>query len=170
MALLSWDLTSPLSYAVGEELILNLHFEAPANTTPKKFYILGGLYIDTTYISDSLFGILKAAEVDYGINSTTYMSLWALEPGEGVDLPCKLALNHSDCLLALFLMRMVGDEVSLGSDEVVAQVSAQLAAPKPNWGQIQDAISRNIIPIAAIGLLSWMVVDMLTIKRTGKEG
>lgn len=162
MALLSWDLISPLSYSISNELSFNLYFEAPINTTPEKFYIIGGLYTDTTYIPDSLFGVLKAAEVDYGVNSTTYISLWILEPGEGVELPCRFIFNRSDCLLALFLMRMVGEEINFSTDEVVAQISVQLVAPKTVfWEQIQDVIGKNIIPIAVLVLLSGIVADTL---------
>jgi len=134
MALLSWDLVSPVEYAAGQELVFNLHFEAPANTEAKKFYILGGLYtVDGTYIPDTLFGILKAAEVDYGVNDPAYMSLWELEPEQAVDLPCRFILSQSNCLVALFLMRMVGDAPSLSDDEQIAQILVELTPPQLFW-------------------------------------
>lgn len=158
MALLSWDLVSPVSYDTSQELSFNLHFEAPANTGAKKFYLMGALYTpDGTYISGTLFGILKAAEVDYGVNDATYISLWELEPEEAVDLPCRFILNRTNCLLALFLMRMVGDEPSIDNDEVVAQIQAQLTAPQTVWEQIQDVIGQNVMPLAAMGLMLGMV-------------
>lgn len=152
MALLSFDLVSPVEYTAGNELDFNLHFEAPANTEAEKFYILGGLYTDTAYISGSLFGILKPAEVDYAINDPAYISIWELEPGEGVDLPCKFILSGSDCLLVLFLMRMVGDEPSLDDDEELAQIQIQLTAPVPAEEEIATTIAQSIIPLVAVGL------------------
>ncbi|GAJ10519.1 unnamed protein product, partial [marine sediment metagenome] len=122
MALLSWDLVGPVEYSANQELDFNLHFEAPSNTTAKKFYIIGGLYTNTTYISGSLFGILKAEEVDYGVNNAAYMSLWELDPEGGIELPCKFIINRSDCLLVLFLMEMVSDEPELDNDVEVAQI------------------------------------------------
>jgi len=159
MALLSSDLVSPIEYSAGEEIDFNLHFEAPSNTTEKKFYILGGLYTDATYISDSLFGILKAADVDYGVNSATYMSVWELDPEESVDLPCKFIINRSDCLMALFLMEMVGDEVDLDNDVEVAQILIQLtapAAPVPIWETIVPVVGLVVV----LGLVTPMVRDM----------
>lgn len=152
MALLSWDVVGPLDYAAGEEIDFNLHFEAPINTTAKKFYILGGLYTDTTYISGSLFGILKAADIDYGVNSDTYMSVWELEPEEVVDLPCKLILNRTNCLLALFLMEMVGDAVDLDNDIEVAQVTVQLAAPVSIWEQFGPLIG-TVLVLSMLGVM-----------------
>ena len=157
MALLSSDLVSPTEYSPGEELNFNLHFEAPGDTEAEKFYVLGGLYTDTTYVSSSLFGILKAAEVDYGVNDPTYISIWELEPEEAVDLPCRFIFNRSNCLLALFLMRVVGDESSLDEDEQVTQIQAQLTAPKTAWEQIQDMINQNIVPLTAAALMLGMV-------------
>lgn len=157
MTLLSCDLISPVSYDAGQELSFNLHFEAPVDTRVKNFYILGGLYTDTTYVSGSLFGVLKAAEVDYGVNDATYMSIWELEPEEAVDLPCRFTFNQTNCLLALFLMRMVGDEPSIDSDEQLAQIQALLAVPKTVWEQVQDVISQNVVPLAAVGLMLGIV-------------
>ena len=157
MALLSSDLISPVEYTAGQELSFNLHFESPADTAAKKFYIMGGLYTDTTYVSGSLFGILKAAEVDYGVNDATYLSIWELDPEQVVDLPCRFILNRTNCLLRLFLMRMVGDTPSLDSDEQLAQIQVQLTAPKTPWEQIQETISQNIVPLAAMGLMLGMV-------------
>lgn len=157
MVSLSWDLVSPMDYTVGEELSFDLHLEAPANTQAKKFYILGGLYTDTTYISSSFFGILKVAEVDYGIKDTTYLSVWELEPEQAVDLPCRFIFNRSNCLLALFLMRIAGDVPSLDDDEQIAQIQALLTVPKPVWEQIQDVISQNVVPLAALGLMLGVV-------------
>ncbi len=157
MALLSSDLVSPIEYSAGEELNFNLHFEAPADTKAEKFYVLGGLYTDTTYVSSSLFGILKAAEVDYGVNDPTYISIWELEPEEAVDLPCCFIFNRTNHLLALFLMRMVGDESSLDEDEQVTQIQAQLTAPKTAWEQIRDMINQNIMPLTAAALMLGMV-------------
>ena len=159
MALLSWDLVSPLEYAAGQEIDFTLHFEAPADTTEKKFYIMGGLYTDTTYISGSLFGILKAAEVDYGVNSTTYMSVWELDPEEAVELPCKFIFNRSNCLLALFLMEMVGDEADLDNDVEVAQVQVQLTAPIP----VEEEIMQSVIPLVG----GVMMLGMLGIMMSG---
>lgn len=160
MALLSWDLVSPLEYAAGDEVDFNLHFEAPANAAAKRFYLLGGLYTDTTYISGSLFGILKAAEVDYGVNSATYLSAWELDPEESVDLPCKFIINRSNCLLALFLMEMVGDEVELDNDVEVAQVQVQLTAPIP----VEEEIMVSVIPfvggVMMLGMLGIMMRGM----------
>ena len=157
MALLSWDLVSPLEYAAGQEIDFNLHFEAPANATTKKFYILGGL-TDTTYISGSLFAILKAAEVDYGVNSDTYMSVWELDPEESVDLPCKFIINRSNCLLALFLMEMVGDEADLDNDVEVAQILTELAAPVP----VEEEIMLGVIPLIGGVMLLGMVGIMMS--------
>lgn len=160
MALLSSDLVSPIEYSAGEELNFNLHFEAPADTEAEKFYVLGGLYTDTAYVSSSLFGILEAAEVDYGVNDLTYISIWELEPEEVVDLPCRFILNRTNCLLALFLMRMLGDEPSLDEDEQVAQIQAELTAPQTVWEQLSDVISQNIVPIALVGMMVGMVAVM----------
>jgi hypothetical protein len=157
MELLSWSLVSPVEYAAGQELSFNVHFEAPADMEAKKFYILGGLYTDTTYTSGSLFGILKAADVDYGVNDPVYLSVWELEPGVAVDLPCRFILNQTNCLLALFLMRIVGDAPNLDSDEQMAQIQAQLAVPRTAWEQIQDIISRDIVPLTAAALMLGMI-------------
>ncbi len=161
---ISWDIMSPVEYAAGEELSFNLHFEAPGDTVAQKFYILGGLYLDTTYLSGTLFGLLKAAEVDYAVNSDTYISLWELEPEESVDLPCRLTFDRSDCTLALFLMRMVGDAPNLDTDEVVDQVQVQLASPVPVWEQI----TQSLVPMVG----GVMVLAMVGIMASGifKEG
>lgn len=147
MTLLSWDLVSPVEYTLGEELIFDLHLEAPANTEAENFYVMGALYTDTTYITDSIFGILKAAEVDYAVNNATHMTLWELNPEQAVELPCRFIFNQSNCLLALFLMRMVGDEPSLDDDVEVAQISVQLVAPVvvPIWEQIMPLISMALM-------------------------
>ncbi len=163
MVLLSWDLVSPSRYTANNELNFNLHFKAPANTAEKKFYILGGLYTNTTYISGSLFGILKAAEVDYGVNSPTYMSLWELESEEAVELPCKFIINRSDCLLALFLMEMVGDEVEIDNDIEVAQITTELVTPIP----IEEAFMQSAIPLIG-GVVLLGVVGMI-VKGMFKE-
>ena len=152
MALLAWDLVSPIAYTAGEELGFNLHFEAPANTATKKFYLLGGLFADTTYISDSLFGILKPADVDYGVNDPTYMSVWELEPGEAVDLPCRFAFERSDVILGLFLMKMVGTEPSLDADEQVASLSVQLSSPAPPASPVE-----SILPVVALVMALGMI-------------
>jgi len=154
---LSWDLVSPVEYSAGEELSFNLHFEAPGNTIAKKFYILGALYTDTTYISGSLFGVLKAAEVDYGVNNATHMSLWELEPEEVVELPCRFILNRSNCSLALFLMRMVGDEVNLDDDEEVTHILVQLTTPVP----IGEELIQSIIPIVGLVLVLGITIPMI---------
>ena len=159
MALLSWDLVSPIEFIAGQEFDFALHFEAPANATGKKFYILGGLYSNATYISGSLFGILKAAEVDYGVNSATYMSLWELDSGEAVDLPCRFIIDRSNCLLALFLMEMVSDEAELDDDIEVAQISVQLTAPIP----VEEEIMVSIIPFVG----GVMLLGMLGIIMSG---
>lgn len=153
MAILSWDLVSPVEYIALGELDFNLHFEAPENTKKKKFYILGGLYTDATYIPDTSFGILKAAEVDYGINDADYVTLWELEPEEEVDLPCKFILDRSNCLLALFLMRMVGDEPSVDDDEQLALIQVELTAPVLQWQAF-------ILPVAIVALFAWMAVSL----------
>jgi len=155
--MLSWDLTSPVEYTAGEELSFNLHFEAPE---AGRYYVLGGLYTDTTYISGSLFGLLKAAEVDYAVNSDTYISLWELEPGEAVDLPCQLTFDHSDCTLALFLMKMAGDAPDLETDEVVDQVQAELSSPVPVWEQITQSMIPVVGMVMVLALVGAMVSGM----------
>lgn len=154
--LLSSDLISPVEYSTGDVLSFNLHFEAPANTEAEQFYILGGLYIDTAFIAGSIFGILKAAEVDYGVNDASYMSVWELEPEEDVDLPCQFIINRSDCLLVLFLMRMVGDEADQEADDNLAQIQVQLVAPIP----VTENIIPIIIPIVGLALMGIMVTSM----------
>jgi len=166
MALLSSDLVSPVEYTAGEELSLNLHFEAPANTEAKKFYIMGGLYtLEGTYIADTVFGILKVAEVDYGVNDVTYTSVWELEPEESVELPCKFILGQSDCLLVLFLMRMVGAEASIIDDEEVAQIQVQLV-PVPTEEGITDIIT-SMMPLIAMGLMFGVVAMMMPAMKKG---
>lgn len=156
MAYISWDLASPLEYTADQEIDFNLHFEAPANATEKKFYILGGLYtIDEGYIPGSLFGILKAAEVDYGVNSVTYMSVWELDPEEAVELPCKFIINRSDCLLVLFLMEMVGDTSNLDNDIEVAQILTELTTPIP------VSIWETIIPLVGLVMMLGLVTPMM---------
>lgn len=152
MTILSWDLVSPIEYTALEELSFNLHFEAPENTEEKKFYILGGLYTDTTYIPGTLFGILKAAGVDYGVNDPAYVTLWELEPEEEVDLPCKFIIGRSNCLLALFLMRMVGDEPNVDDDEQLALIQAELTAPVPIGEDMASIVTQYVMPIALIGV------------------
>ena len=154
---LSWDLVGPVEYSAGEELSFNLHFEAPGDTVAQNFYILGALYTDTTYISGSLFGLLKAAEVDYAVNSDSYITLWELEPGESVDLLCRLTLDRSDCTLALFLMRMTGDTPSLEADEVIDQVQVQLTSPVPTWIQI----TQTVVPFVGVAMALGMVAIMV---------
>lgn len=41
MAVFSWDIVSPVDYAAGVELDFNLHFEAPADIEPGRYYCLG---------------------------------------------------------------------------------------------------------------------------------
>ena len=157
---LSWDLVSPTEYTAGGELSFNLHFEAPEDVVAQKFYILGALYTDTTYISGSLFGLLKAAEVDYAVNSGTYISLWKLEPGEAIDLPCRLTFDRSDCTLALFLMKMAGDTPSLEADEVVDQVQVRLASPVPVWEQITQSLVPMVGGVMVLGMMGIMMWEV----------
>ena len=167
MTLLSSDLVSPVEYTAGNELDFNLHFEAPVNTEAEKFYVIGGLYTsDGDYIADTVFGILKVAEVDYAVNDITYTSVWELEPEESVDLPCKFILGQSNCLLVLFLMRMVGDEASIISDEEVAQIQVQLVAPVPVGEDISGIIT-SIMPLIAMGLMFGMVAMMMPMMKKG---
>lgn len=167
MALLSSDLVSPIEYTAGNELDFNLHFEAPANTEAKKFYLLGGLYtLEGNYIADTVFGILKVADVEYAVNDTIYASVWELEPEESVELPCKFILNQSDCLLILFLMRMVGDEASIIDDEEIAQIQVQLVAPVPIGEDIPGIIT-SIMPLIAMGLMFGMVAMMMPMMKKG---
>ena len=155
MALLSWDLVSPVTYTAGEELSFDLHFEAPADTEAGRYYLLGALYSDTTYISGTLFSILKAAEVDYGVNDPTYMSVWELEPEEVVDLPCRFTFDRSNVILGLFLMKMVGTEPSLDADEQVASLSVQLSSPAP------PVTIESLLPmvgmVMVLGMLGFMM-------------
>ena len=160
MTLLSWDLISPLEYSANQELDFTLHFEAPDNATAKKFYVLGGLYIGTEYITGSLFGILKAEEVEYGKNSATYISVWELDPEEAVELPCKFIINRSDCLLVLFLMEMLEDTAELDSDIEVAQILVQLTAPIPVEEEIMQSITPFIGGVVALGILGWVLLPM----------
>jgi len=157
--LLSWDLVSPIEYTAGQELSFDLHFEAPAVTEAGRCYLLGALYSDTTYISGTLFGILKAAEVDYGVNDPTYMSIWELEPEEAVDLPCRFTFNRSDVILGLFLMKMVGTEPSLDADEPVASLSVQLSSPAP------PVTIESLLPVVGVvmvlGMLGFMMYRVL---------
>ena len=158
MALISTDLVSPVGYTAGQGLGLNLHFEAPADTVATKLYILGALYTDTTYVSGSLFGVLKAAGVDYGVNDAACVSIWELNPEQAVDLPCRFILDRTNCLLGLFLMRMVGDIPNLDSDEQLAQISVQLAAPVPI--SIWEQTTPLITVVFALGMVGMMTRGM----------
>ncbi len=162
MALLSWDVVDPAEYAASQELVFNLHFEAPANTEAEKFYVLGGLYTaDATYIPDTLFGILKSVDLDYGINDLVSMSLWELEPEQAVDLPCRFTLDRSDVILGLFLMRLVGDAPSLENDEQVAQIQVQLVAP--------TSILVQIMPLIVIVMMFMMITPMMKGMAKGAD-
>jgi len=152
---LSWDLVSPTEYTAGGELSFDLHFEAPE---AGRYYLLGALYTDTTYLSGTLFGLIKAAEVDYAVNSNTYISLWELETEEAVDLSCRLTFNRSDCMMALFLMKMAGDIPSLETDQVIDQVQVQLVSPVPVWEQITESmipVVGGVMVLAMMGIMMW---------------
>jgi len=151
--MLSWDVTSPVEYTAGSELSFNLHFEP---SEAGRYYVLGALYLDSTYESGSMFGLLKADGVDYAVNSDTYVSLWELGPEEAVDIPCRLTLDRSDCTLALFLMMMAGDNPDLGMDEVVDQVEADLVSPVTAW----EGITQDIIPVVGGIMVLALVATM----------
>lgn len=162
MALLSWDIVDPVEYTADQELSLNLHFEAPADTEAGYFYVLGGLYTaDAIYIPDTRFGVLKAAEVDYGVNDLTQMSLWELEPEQGVDLPCRFTLDRSGVTLGLFLTRMVGDEPSLENDEEIAQIQVRLVAPV--------SILTVIMPMMIMVMMMAMIMPIMGEAVSGLE-
>ncbi len=156
MTLLSWDLVSPVEYEAGQELGFNLHFEAPEGISAEEYYVLGGLYDVSVYMPDSIFGVLIPAGANYGVNGSTHMSTWRLEPGQAVDLPCKFAFSRTDLVMALFLMRKVGDEPSLDGDEQIAQVQVQLNAPKTLMEQIPDMISPLIAMMVVVGMMGMM--------------
>lgn len=157
---LSWDLESPVEYQAGQELQFTLHFSAPeAVPRKRKYYVLCALYTkDLVYISGTLFPVYVPPGVDYGIGSTEYASVWELEPGRSVDLPCRLTLDRSDVVLGLFLFKMVGDVPSLGVDEEVASVSAELVSPAPPW-TIESAVSVAGM-VMVLGMLGFMMYGM----------
>jgi hypothetical protein len=158
---LSWDLVSPVTYTAGEELSFNLHFEAPVNTEADRYYLLGALYSDTSYISGSLFGILKPADVDYGVNDPTYMSVWELEPEQAVDLPCRFTFDRSDVILGLFLMKMLGTQPSLDADEQVASVSVQLSSQAlPTPPMTIESVLPMVVVVMMFGMLGLMMYSI----------
>lgn len=155
---LSWDLESPVEYQAGQELQFTLHFVAPEAVWPRKgkYYILGALYTTAlTYIPGTIFAIYVPPSVEYGIGSTEYTSVWELEPEESVDLPCRLTLSRSDVVLGIFLFRIEGDEPSLGVDEEIASVSAELVSPTPPWtlGSIMSVVAAVMV----LGMLGFVM-------------
>jgi len=152
VALLSWNIVSPMEYTPGEEISFSLHFEAPV---AGRYYLLGALYIDIYHPPSTIFGVRN------GVNDPAYTSVWELGAAEAVDLPCRFMLDRTNCLLALFLMRMAGDEVNLDGDEKIAQVQAQLAAPVP-----EKQIMQTVVPIVGgVMLLGLVAVTMHTMFK-----
>lgn len=157
---LSWNLVSPVEYTAGEELQFTLHLTAPEAVLPRKrkYYILSALYTkDLVYISGTLFSIYVPPGVDYGIGSTEYASVWELEPEQSVDLPCRLTLNRSDVILGLFLFRMEGDVPSLGVDEEIAFISAELVSPTPPW--TLESIMGTVAVVMVLGMLGFVMYE-----------
>lgn len=163
---LTWDLASPSEYQARQELQFALSFSAPEAGRPRKekFYILGGLYTnDVVYISGSLFGLFQVPGTEYAVNSTGYVSVWELEPGGSVGLPCRLTFSMSDIILGLFLFKMEGDEPVIGIDEEIASISAVLASPAPPW--TIESIMSFMLPFMVIGMFALAVPRMLEDKE-----
>lgn len=158
---ISWDLVSPIEYQAGQELQFTLHFSAPKAVSKKrKYYLLCALYTkDLVYISGTLFAIYVPPGVDYGIGSTEYASVWELEPEQSVDLPCRLALDRSDIVLGLFLFKMEGDVPSLGVDEEIASISAELVSPAPPW--TIESVMGPVAVVMALGMLGFVIYEVV---------
>ena len=156
--LLTWDLVSPVEYASGQELQFTLHFSAPEVGGQRKYYLLCALYTkDLVYISGTLFSIYVPPGIEYGIGSTQYASVWELAAGESVDLPSRLTLDRSDVVLGLFLFRMEGETPSLGVDEEIASISAELVSPVPPW--TMESMMSMVAVIMVLGMLGFVMYE-----------
>lgn len=156
---LSWDLTSPVTYAAGEALECTLAFTAPSDG---KYYLMGMLYTaELVYIEGTLFGVLLPEGGAYAINDAGYLSLWEMEADDEKELPCKFTLDRSDVILSIFLMKLEDEDPDLAVDEEIGSVSVSLssgAAPAPG------------IDIGSImGMLVLVMVMGVMIKVATKE-
>ena len=148
---LSWDIESPVEYQAGQELQFTVNFTAPGDG---KSYLMGALYSsDLSYISGTLFGLLKVAGADYAVNGTTYMSYWDLKEGESVELPCKLTLDRTNVVLGLFLFQMEGDTASLGVDEEVDALSAALYCVTAQ--NTADQVMEMVLMAGIVGFMAY---------------
>lgn len=147
---LSWDLPGSPVYEAGSALECTLTLQAPGTG---RYYLLGALYDSIgNYIGDTLFGVLVPEGSSDAVNSQSYASLWEMSTGEEKSLPCRFTFNRSNVILGLFLLKMVGDELSLESDELVASVSAPLSSPVP-----PVTIPSLFLPVMVVGVLGfWM--------------
>lgn len=155
---LSWDLPSQVEYLAGQELQFTLQFLAPEGSLAK-YYTVGALYTkDFAYIPNTLFSIYVPPDHDYAIGSTQYVSLWELNPGESVSLPCRLTLDRSDVILGLFLFEMEGDTPIIGVDEEIWSVSTELVSPVPAYVSIVD-IATMVIALALTGYVAYTALE-----------
>ncbi len=153
-AYLSWNLASPAISQAGQELQFTVNLTAPGDG---KYYLMGALYSsDLSYISGTLFGLLKVAGADYAVNGTTYMSYWDLEEGESVELPCRLTQDRTNVVLGLFLFKMEGDTASLGVDEEVDALSAALY-----YVTAQNTMDQVMELVLMAGVVGFMAYEAL---------
>ena len=147
---LSWDLPGAPVYEAGSELEFTLTMKAPG---AGRYYLLGALYDSSgNYISDTLFGVLVAEGSSDGMNSHSYTSLWDMKADEEKILPCRFTFNTSDVILGLFLLKMVGNELSLASDELVASVSSTLSFPVPPPPVTLPSL---LMPVMVVGVMGF---------------
>jgi len=136
-ASLVWDLSAEVTYNAGEELPFGLVLTAPS---AGKYYLLGALYTSSAeFIPGTMFGILFTEGLEHCVNDPQHSSLWELDEGEEVNLPCIITLDRTNVILGIFMMRMAGDEPSLDDDEQAGTLAATLSGPHVvDIGQIMN--------------------------------
>ncbi len=149
---LSWDLSGSPVYEAGSELEFMLTMKAPG---AGRYYLLGALY-DTSgnYIGDTLFGVLVPEGSNDAVNNQSYASLWDMNIDEEKSLPCRFTFNTSNVILGLFLLKMVGNELSMESDELVASVSVPLSSPVPPPPVTLPSLFMPVLVVGVMGF--WM--------------
>ena len=144
---ISTDISSPVSYVAGVELVFKLTLTAPEDGT---YYVIGALY-DGNYnlIQGTRFGILLPEGAEYAFNSTEYTQLWELVKDEVKEIDCKLTLSRSSAILGLFLMKMVGESPSLDDDEEKGSTELTLLGAAPAGVDLNAFIGL----IAVVGIM-----------------
>lgn len=158
---LSWSLGTSRAYIAREELDVAVRITAPEHGN---YYIVGALYSAEMHMySGSLFGLLTGPDGIVARNSLSTMSVFSLEGGVELDLTGRLVLSNTDCVLALFLYELLGDEANLDTDMLVDSISAMLVSPVT---EVKESMNEIVIAMMTMVIIVMMFPAMT--KAVGK--